>query len=104
MPLTERFRVNENYSVYEQMSHGYIRTLKPRNQIEYHLVEQLAATLWRQQRAWYMETAALDLSMVRIKPDIEYEFGDNPVDDPLRIYCAWDTECCRSHLRQHPDL
>jgi proteasome lid subunit RPN8/RPN11 len=77
----------ESAGQFDSLRQSYIDRLAPADQVEADLVDQIVAARWRLERVWEMETALLDLEMVRQRPRIEAEFID--LDQPTRKALAF---------------
>ncbi|MEP6537657.1 MAG: hypothetical protein ABJF23_20145 [Bryobacteraceae bacterium] len=54
---------NESPEKFTQLLQAYIGKFQPTDEVEMNLVDEMVAARWRQQRAWAIQTAALDLQM-----------------------------------------
>jgi hypothetical protein len=66
---------HENANEFAQVLADYTTTYQPATPAEHDLVKQIATARWRIERLWAMETALLDLEMVRQKPEVRKEFN-----------------------------
>ena len=72
----------ENHALFEQLEQDYIDSLQPVTVLELHLVQRIAVAEWRIRRAWALETAITDRSIVDNEATDERENPD--LDNDLR--------------------
>ena len=72
----------ENHALFEQLEQDYIDSLQPTTVLELHLVQRIAVAEWRIRRAWALETAITDRSIVHNEATDERENPD--LDNDLR--------------------
>ncbi len=82
---------NESTERFESLRQAYIDQFAPANQVEADLVDQIVAARWRLERAWGMETAFLDLEILKQRPQIEREFEE--IAEPTRTALAFKALC-----------
>lgn len=68
---------------------SYVDELQPQTQIENDLIEQMAVCKWRQRRLWTVESATLDLLMLRQREEIALEFDS--IDEATRLAIAFQS-------------
>ena len=61
---------------WETFHQSYIGKFQPRDLVEEHLVLDMAVNRWRLQRAWSLETAAIDEASIRQRELVEEEYDD----------------------------
>jgi hypothetical protein len=61
---------------WETFHQSYIAKFQPRDPVEEHLVLEMAVNRWRLQRAWSLETAAIDEASIRQRELVEEEYDD----------------------------
>jgi hypothetical protein len=54
----------EDRPQYDQLYQAHILRFQPVDDIELHLVEKMVNAMWRERRAWYIETEALESKLV----------------------------------------
>ena len=74
---------NESREHYQELFDTYLAHFQPDGELEYNLVENLVAVLWRQRRLWGIETGLIDVEMDRQEKEIEREFTS--VDEGVRL-------------------
>jgi hypothetical protein len=84
----------ESEAEFQTFRASYFRELAPRNQLEADLVEQLVAARWRLQRISSIETALLNVELVKQEPRFREEFTG--LDDDCRLALAFRTLCDES--------
>jgi hypothetical protein len=65
---------HESEADFHALRDMYVAALQPQTPLEIDLVEQLVAARWRVDRAWAVETALLDVTVVRQKAEVAKEF------------------------------
>lgn len=78
---------NESEEEFQTMRDSYLAALKPRDQVELGLVEQLVAARWRLERVLSIEAAALDVEMIHQKDEVEENY--DRIDGDTRLYLAF---------------
>jgi hypothetical protein len=80
--LTERER-----PIFEAMVAAYNERFRPADTVEEDLIEQMCVAKWRQRRCWSMETAALNIQVLRDRRIVNQEFVE--LDDMTRNTLAF---------------
>ena len=78
---------NEDRSRFQQFLQDHIQRFQPADAVELNLVEEMCAAAWRQRRCWAIETALLDLEMVKQDAEIEKIF--DTIDETTRLALAF---------------
>jgi hypothetical protein len=65
---------NEDQAEFDQLYAAYLDHFQPRNPVEIDLVAEIVSAKWRQRRLWSVESAQLDLEMVRQRPILDQQF------------------------------
>ncbi|MEO8052737.1 MAG: hypothetical protein ABI833_20195 [Acidobacteriota bacterium] len=80
---------NESQSKFEELMEGFLRKFNPADEVELELVTEMVAARWRLRRVWLIQTAALDLQMDRMEPEIAEQF--EVITQPTRLSLAFTT-------------
>ncbi len=65
---------NESQTKFDELMEAFIRKFQPQDEVELELVTEMVAARWRLRRVWLIQTAAIDLQMDRMAPEIERQF------------------------------
>ena len=68
---------------------AFIRKFQPTDKVELELVTEMVAARWCLRRIWLIQTAAIDLQMDRMAPEIAEQFQVNT--HPTRLSLAFTT-------------
>ena len=82
---------NESREDFEQLQATYLAKFQPADNVEAGLVNEMVAAKWRQNRAWNLETATLDLEMLRQREAVDQQFDH--IDEPTRLALAHESVC-----------
>ena len=80
---------NESQNKFDELMEAFIRKFQPKDQVELELVTEMVAARWRLRRVWLIQTAALDLQMDRMVPEIAEQF--EIISQPTRLSLAFTT-------------
>src|SRR3954454_16026994 len=78
---------NESQQKFEELHQTYVDEFQPQSGVEMDLIDQMVAAQWRLRRIWRMQTAALDLKMDQLDPEISKNFQQ--IDEPTRTAVAF---------------
>ncbi len=80
---------NESQTKFDELMEAFIRKFQPQDEVELELVTEMVAARWRLRRVWLIQTAAIDLQMDRMAPEIERQF--KVITHPTRLSLAFTT-------------
>ena len=80
---------NESQTIFDALMEAFIRKFQPHDPVELEIVTEMVAARWRLRRVWLMQTAAIDLQMDRMAPEIEKQF--KVITHPTRLSLAFTT-------------
>ena len=80
---------NESQTKFDELMEAFIRKFQPTDEVELELVTEMVAARWRLRRIWLIQTAAIDLQMDRMAPEIAEQFQVNT--HPTRLSLAFTT-------------
>jgi hypothetical protein len=80
---------NESQAQFDDLHQTYVVEFHPESGVEMDLIDQMVAAQWRLRRIWRMQTAALDLKMVRQESEIAKNFQQ--IDQATRVTVAFTT-------------
>ncbi len=80
---------NESQTKFDELMEAFIRKFQPKDDVELELVTEMVAARWRLRRVWLIQTAAIDLQMDRMAPEIAQQF--KVITHPTRLSLAFTT-------------
>ena len=80
---------NESQTKFDELMEAFIRKFQPHDEVELELVTEMVAARWRLRRVWLIQTAAIDLQMDRMAPEIAQQF--KVITHPTRLSLAFTT-------------
>jgi hypothetical protein len=78
---------NEDAEAFQEMRNSYLDEFQPVGATELHLLNEMVSAMWRQCRAWGVETAMLDLKMDQQDTALEARY--NRLDEATRTAIAY---------------
>lgn len=85
----------ESPAEFIELLRSYLDTFKPTDPVQFDLVTEMVAAKWRQRRAWRLETATLDLEVMRGRDEVDQEF--NHIDSETRLAVAHESLCNKTN-------
>ena len=82
---------NESQTKFDELMEAFIRKFQPTDEVELEveLLTEMAAARWRLRRIWLIQTAAIDLQMDHMAPEIAEQF--QVISHPTRLSLAFTT-------------
>ncbi len=80
---------NESQTEFGELMEAFIQKFQPADTVELELVTEMVASRRRLRRVWLIQTAALDLQMDRMAPEIAQQF--KIITHPTRLSLAFTT-------------
>ena len=80
---------NESQTKFDELMEAFIQKFQPADAVELDLVIEMVAARWRLRRVWIIQTAAIDLQMDRMEPEIAEQF--QVITQPTRLSLAFTT-------------
>lgn len=81
---------NESQTKFDELMEAFIRQFKPTDEVELELVTEIVAARWRLRCIWLIQTAAIDLQMDRMAPEIVGQF--QVIAHPKRLSLAFTSK------------
>ena len=80
---------NESQTKFDELMEAFIQKFQPADAVELDLITEMVAARWRLRRIWIIQTAAIDLQMDRMEPEIAEQF--QVITQPTRLSLAFTT-------------